>query len=108
MVDQGQIKVGMSEDAVYIAWGKPAQVLHRETGQGATTTWLYHGHHLQSRHYWGYREYKDHQGRLLLSRSLETDYYPQDYLRAEIIFAEGKVKEWRTLSRPLDKVAPRY
>ena len=33
-VDQGKIKVGMGMDAVYIAWGKPAQILTGESSQG--------------------------------------------------------------------------
>jgi hypothetical protein len=30
-------------DAVYIAWGKPSQVLQGESSQGSTITWLYTG-----------------------------------------------------------------
>ena len=41
LVDQGKIKSGMSEDAVYIAWGRPSQVLKGETGGKATATWIY-------------------------------------------------------------------
>src|SRR5689334_18970243 len=43
MVDQGQIKVGMPMDAVYISWGPPAQILQSENPAGASTTWLYNG-----------------------------------------------------------------
>ena len=31
LVDQGRIQVGMPMDAVYIAWGKPAQILQNES-----------------------------------------------------------------------------
>ncbi|NJN05483.1 MAG: hypothetical protein HC814_02545, partial [Rhodobacteraceae bacterium] len=41
LVDAGQIKVGMSMDAVYIAWGKPDQVLNSETAETLFITWLY-------------------------------------------------------------------
>jgi hypothetical protein len=30
MVDKGQIKIGMNEEAVYIAWGPPSQILQSE------------------------------------------------------------------------------
>ncbi|HEY2951783.1 MAG TPA: hypothetical protein VGK40_04320, partial [Verrucomicrobiae bacterium] len=38
LVDQGKIKVGLNEDAVYLAWGKPSQILSGESTKGATTT----------------------------------------------------------------------
>src|SRR5687767_11302134 len=47
LIDQGKIQIGMPMDAVYIAWGKPAQVLEQQTPTGAIVTWLYHGTHLQ-------------------------------------------------------------
>ena len=47
MVDLGQIKVGMTMDAVYIAWGKPSQILLGETSDGQQTTWIYHGTHVE-------------------------------------------------------------
>ena len=56
-VDQGQIKVGMSEDAVYLAWGKPAQVLKGGDASGEFTTWLFQGTATDSYHTWRYREY---------------------------------------------------
>ena len=37
LVDTGQIRKGMTEDAVYIAWGKPAQILQQENAQGPAT-----------------------------------------------------------------------
>ena len=46
-VDSGQITVGMSMDAVYIAWGKPSQVLVAESSKGSTVTWLYQATYLQ-------------------------------------------------------------
>src|SRR5881394_1186861 len=42
LVDQGRIKVGMPMDAVYIAWGKPSQVVSGESTEGPVVTWLYH------------------------------------------------------------------
>ena len=87
MVDQGQIKVGMPSDAVYIAWGAPAQVLQSETPAGATTTWLYNGGWIEETRFWA-------------RRHLETYYQPRTYVRAEVIFVNGVVQEWRTLPQP--------
>lgn len=99
LVDQGQIKVGMSEDAVYIAWGPPAEILKSETEQGAITKWLYYGTYLEEQRYWtgsrgGY-------GRGFPSERLEFDYIPRDYVSAEIVFSNGVVKSWTMRPRPL-------
>lgn len=100
LVDKGQIKVGMTEDAVYIAWGKPAQVVTSEDAQGRTTTWLYHGSWLEENRYWSYREVS-RDGRLYLERYLDRDYNSRDYISSEIIFQNGTVVRWRTLPRPV-------
>jgi hypothetical protein len=99
IVDKGEIKVGMTEDAVYIAWGPPAQTLKGESGGAATTTWLYAGIYMQEYRYWSYRPYW---GRYYHSYSpyLEYDYYPRGYTRAEVVFENGVVKQWRSLPRP--------
>src|SRR5687768_12722035 len=57
LVDEGKIQIGMPMDAVYIAWGKPAQVLEQQTPAGTMVTWLYHGTHLQEHRYWRYQPY---------------------------------------------------
>jgi len=54
-VESGQIKVGMTMDAVYIAWGKPHQVVAGEKTAGAQAVCLYFGTQLQGYTYWGYR-----------------------------------------------------
>lgn len=99
LVDQGKIKVGMSMDAVYIALGKPSQILSGESSGGSTTTWLYHGTYLESHRYWSYRSV--HYGsRCYAEPRLEYDYYPRSYVRAEVVFENGLVKEWRSLPQP--------
>ena len=101
LVDQGQIKMGMSLDAVYISWGKPAEVLESEDPQrGRITTWQYHGSWLQESRYWAYRETRRGGDDLYLERYLVSDYQPRDYVRAEITFKDGRVLSWRTLPRP--------
>lgn len=101
LVDKGQIKVGMSQDAVYISWGAPSEVLQSETPEGALTTWQFHGAWMQETRFWTYREVtKDNA--TFLERYLERDYNPRDYVKAEITFMNGAVKQWRTLPRPLN------
>jgi hypothetical protein len=100
LVDKGQIKVGMSQDAVYIAWGAPSQVLQSESGEGGVqSTWLYHSSSMEETRYWNFRE-MPYQGTVFLERYLEREYYPRDYVSAEIVFVNGKVARWRTLPRP--------
>src|SRR2546423_13768132 len=85
LVDQGRIKIGMPMDAVYIAWGKPSQVVEGETAQGRTTTWLYHGTTYDEVRYWGYRPWTYYRWEPYWeSPTLERDYIPRDYVRAEV------------------------
>ena len=99
-VDRGQIDVGMPQDAVYIAWGKPSQTVTAEDTQGRKVTWIYMGTRLESYHYWtsgpsyGYyhRGYGYYGGPYLAH-----GYYPKDYLSAEVLFEQEAVKSWRRL-----------
>jgi hypothetical protein len=102
MVDSGQIRVGMSADAVYIAWGKPNEILESEDPQqGHLTFWHYYGSTLQETRYWAYREVnRGPRGGIYLERYLTSDYSPRDYVRSEIVFKDGKVISWRTLPKP--------
>ena len=90
LADDGEIRRGMSEDGVYIAWGKPAQILKQEDAQGARMIWLYEGGWMEETRYWTGR----HRGRL------EHDYQPRTYVRAEIVFVNGVVESWRSLPQP--------
>jgi hypothetical protein len=90
LVDDGQIRKGMSEDAVFIAWGRPAQILQQEDQRGRIMTWLYEGGWMEDTRYWSYRH-----------RYPEHDYQPRAYVRAEIVFIHGLVDSWRTLPRPV-------
>ena len=89
LVDQGQIRRGMTQDAVYIAWGKPGQILQQEDQRGHVTVWLYHGGWMEENRYW-----------TRYSRYPVTDYEPRTYVSAEITFMNGVVESWRTLPRP--------
>src|SRR5262247_972387 len=41
LVNQGQIRIGMSRTAVWLAWGSPDQKMMGNMGRGLTETWLY-------------------------------------------------------------------
>lgn len=99
-VDQAQIKVGMSMDAVYIAWGKPSQILTSETASGSQVRWLYSGTYLQSFSYWAYPGYYGPYRWGYCGPEFVHDYVVLNYIRAEVIFEGGLVKQWRTLPRP--------
>ena len=95
-VDQGEIKVGMPEDAVYIAWGAPAEILRSGGAQGETTRWIYYGTYMQEYRYWTGSRY----GRGFPTAQLEYDYIPRSYVSAEVVFADGVVKSWSMRPRP--------
>ena len=89
LVNEGQVRRGMTPDAVYIAWGKPSQVLQQEDQRGLVLFWLYHGGWMEETRYW------PHYGRMPVS-----DYQPRTYVSAEITFINGVVDSWRTLPKP--------
>jgi hypothetical protein len=103
-VDAGRIKIGVNKDAVYIAWGKPTQIIAGETPQGATETWLYQDTYLQSYSYWGYSPlyhpgYSRYHG-YYPGPQLVHDFQPVPFIRGEVTFENGLVKQWRTLPSP--------
>ena len=104
LVDQGQIKIGMPMDAVYVAWGKPSQVLNSESGGGTSTTWRYLGTSYQEYRYWSHSYYGAiRPGRgsgYYASPRLEYDYIPSSYVAAEVVFEQGVVKSWQNLAKP--------
>lgn len=99
LVDKGQIKSGMTEDAVYIAWGPAWQILRGETEGKATTTWIYRGTWWDEQTYWSYREVHQN-GRYHSVPFLDRTSVPRDYVMAEVVFVEGVVRSWKTLPRP--------
>jgi hypothetical protein len=110
LIDQGHIKIGMTEDAVYIAWGQPSQVQNSESASGIVTTWIYTGTGYQEHRYWsnhryGYGFYGRGRhgyayGYTTPLPTLEYDYVPYRYTSAEVIFEKGLVKSWKHLSPP--------
>ena len=104
LVDQGHIKIGMSTNAVYVAWGSPSQVLNSESSSGTTTTWIYSGTGWQQRGYWTYHNYGYvYGGRHGYVHPLPTydyDYIPYRYTAAEVVFEKGVVKSWKHVTPP--------
>ncbi len=103
LVDRGQIQVGMNEDAVYLAWGQPAQVLRRGDTSGEQTTWLYTSSTTDEFVNWNYVEVRGHDGSRYLDRIVTRDYAFRDYVSARLVFQEGVVKEWEMLPAPLPR-----
>jgi hypothetical protein len=99
LVDAGNIQIGMPMDAVYIAWGKPSEILEGESPEGRITTWLYYGTHFEEIRYWSYHPYR-HYEYCYYEPYLRYDYYPRSYVRAEVSFENGAVKSWQMLPRP--------
>ena len=103
LVDQSRIEIGMSMDAVYIAWGKPTQIVQGQSPTGAaTTTWIYHGTAWQEYRYWNSHYYGYGHGYhgYYSSPSLDYDYIPRSYVAAEVVFENGVVKTWRNITQP--------
>jgi hypothetical protein len=86
-VDQGTLRVGMNEDAAYIAWGKPSQITRGGNESGEYTTWTYRGFQLADVGYWGYRAY-------------HPAYATVEYVSAQVVFVNGAVKSWQIYPRP--------
>ncbi len=99
LVDTGQIQTGMSEDAVFLSWGKPVQILEQQNETGRFTTWLYQGSELHSDWYW--RSGGRGHARGYFRHATPVPYHDiHDYVKAEVVFSGGKVLRWQTLPRP--------
>lgn len=103
LVDRGDITAGMNEDAIYIAWGKPDQVLRSGDQQGEKTTWLYEGTTTDTHYYWVTFPTRDATGRTILERRMAPHTEFRDYVAAELIFQNGQLTKWRTLPRPASR-----
>ncbi|HXC99267.1 MAG TPA: hypothetical protein VN048_07990 [Verrucomicrobiae bacterium] len=87
LVDQGNITRGLDTNAVYIAWGPPAQVTQGENDLGETTTWSYYGTFTQQTTYWGWRH-------------VYYGYNPVNFISGQVTFTNGYVKQWQTYPAP--------
>ncbi len=103
LVDAGEIRVGMSPDAVYIAWGKAAQVLRAGDSTGESTTWLYEGTAHDTVYGWRYYEIKRKDGTTELRREIDRDTNFKSYVSAELVFKNGRLERWKMLPRPSER-----
>ena len=99
LVDKGEIKSGLTEDAVYIAWGPASEILRGETDGKSTTTWIYRGTWWDEQTYWTYRTTRQG-GRFYEFPVLDRTSVPRSYVSAEVVFVDGIVKSWRARPRP--------
>lgn len=87
LVDQGRITRGMDTNAVYIAWGNPGRINQGENDLGEDSTWSYYGYYTQVSTIWGWhRTY--------------YNYYPMNYISAQVTFTNGVVRQWQTYPAP--------
>lgn len=100
LVDKGDIAVGMGEDAVYIAWGKPDQVLRRGDKSGESSRWLYEGTTSDTHYYWVAQPVRLSNGRTVLDRRLVPRTEFHDYVSAELVFRNGALETWEMKPRP--------
>ena len=109
LINQGQIRVGMTPDEVYMAWGAAAQELKNEDSSGRSDIWLYQDSTTDEYVYWNYREVRRPDGSSYFDRYPDRTYNFRDYVSAELTFREGKLARWRTLPRPPSNtiIAPR-
>ena len=109
LVDKGHIRIGLEEDAVYIAWGQPSQIQNSESAAGTVTTWIYTGTGYQEHRYWNYNRYGygaysgrygHRYGYAAPLPTLDYEYIPYRYTAAEVVFEKGVVKSWKHVSPP--------
>ena len=100
LVDQGELEAGMSEDAVYIAWGKPDQVLQAGDRKGKTIRWIYEGTTADTHYYWEPFVVTRRDGTRVLDRRMIPQTEFREYVAAELDFRGGALESWRTLPRP--------
>jgi hypothetical protein len=98
MVDQGRIDVGMSSDAVYIAWGKPAMIVPTTPGN---VTWIYRCNQTTAQPGWEFREVPTSRyggGYYTTERGMQ--FVGIEYDCVEVNFEGNVVKSWRELPKP--------
>ncbi len=97
-IRHGQVGVGYTTDMVYMALGRPTQLVNRVTSDGSATTWIYQSYYEEyaGSAVAGYHRYAVHDratGRTFIyTEPVYTDLYrerSQEYLR--LSFVNGKV-----------------
>ncbi|RPJ35376.1 MAG: hypothetical protein EHM17_02790 [Verrucomicrobiaceae bacterium] len=100
LVEQGQIERGMSQDAVYLAWGAPSRVFQGSKDRRMTERWDYAGSrpvyysnfHGSYGRYWGPRRGRGYHGGYGMAFGPEVAYVP--YRIASVWFVDNQVDAW--------------
>lgn len=97
LVDEGKIDVGMSADAVYIAWGKPAMTVPTTPGN---FTWIYRCNDTDAYSAWQFRPLPAPGRGTYYTVERGTRFVGIEFDCAEVNFEGGVVKNWRKLPKP--------
>jgi hypothetical protein len=96
LVKRGEIREGLNEDAVYLAWGKPDDITHGSEGGRRFDVWIYYRYRQDTIDDYEYvpRRYGRHIG-------FDSVYRPRYVTRASldrrVVFERGKVVAWETV-----------
>lgn len=99
LVLQGQIKEGMSKEAVFLAWGAPDSRSSGGRSGKSIERWRYLGHYpvwTDSYRYGGYSYHSRHRYRGHYNYCPPTVEYVT-YTQAVVEFSNGKVSSWERL-----------
>ena len=100
-VHRGEVREGMSKDAVYLAWGRADEVVKSSRKGRATETWRYLGTRTVSRagfgvglgYGYGFSRYGSCYGYDPFFHSTHNYEY-REYVAAQVEFENGKVVSW--------------
>ncbi|MDL5050037.1 hypothetical protein QQ054_28925 [Oscillatoria amoena NRMC-F 0135] len=97
LVQQGVIKTGMNQDAVYIAMGNPSRALAKSVKGVEYSSWIYERLITQSIPAWTYYYGRDCRGRVVAYPYYNPIYTYYDIPYFKVTFKNGKVVEWEQL-----------
>jgi len=100
LVSQGQIRIGMSRTAVWLAWGRTDQRIVGNMGDGPTETWIYT--YCASYPYYPYYAPWDVYFGAPLYDPFCYSWFPQSipYPGKIVTFANGRVASYRYVTSP--------
>ena len=95
LVGQGQVRIGMSRTAVWLAWGSPDRKIVGNMGGGPTETWAYI-YYVTYPYYPGYGPWGPYLGAPLYDPFYYSDIPPTIPYPGKIVtFASGRVVAFR-------------
>jgi hypothetical protein len=98
LVGQGQVRIGMSRTAVWLAWGSPDRKIVGNMGAGRTETWAYI-YYVTYPYYPGYGPWDPYLGAPLYDPFYYSDIPPSiPYPGKVVTFANGRVVAFRYLA----------